>query len=121
VHKLSPVFPHINKPLSVYRDMRDKDFDAIARNVLDHFLNAKLFHGCLVGMGFKKSSNHPELNDLHYLTVTEQVEIEVSYVTGEGRLFVSADGDRFESIPIQLKNLEQLHQLIDALRLPQQG
>lgn len=82
--------------------------------------HAKLLAGVLSELGFKRSSNHESVKDLWAIDIKSGIELEVSYLSGKGRLFIyDAWNDRaLCDIPVQFSGVGHLRHFIQALQEP---
>jgi hypothetical protein len=82
--------------------------------------HAKLLAGVLSELGFKRSSDHESVKDLWFIDIKSGIELEVSYLSGKGRLFIyDAWNDRaLCDIPVQFAGIGHLRHFIQSLQEP---
>jgi hypothetical protein len=77
-------------------------------------------HETLTELGFRKSSEHESARDLYSLTLKSGLELEISTLTGMGRIFVHDEWDDVSmcDIPVQFETPPHLFWFIRAITKP---
>ena len=79
-------------------------------------------HDTLTEMGFRKSSEHESAQDLYSISLKSGLELEISVITGKGRIFVHDDWDDVSmcDIPVQFEAPSHLYWFVQAIIKPTQ-
>ena len=88
----------------------------------DNYKPSLFVHESLVELGFRKSSDHESAQDLYSITLKSGLELEISTLTGKGRIFVHDDWDDVSmcDIPVQFETPAHAFWFIRALTKPNQ-
>lgn len=88
----------------------------------DNYKPSPFVHESLVELGFRKSSEHESAQDLYSISLKSGLELEISVITGKGRIFVHDDWDDVSmcDIPVQFETPAHAFWFISALTKPNQ-
>ena len=88
----------------------------------DNYKPSPFVHESLIELGFRKSSDHESAQDLYSITLKSGLELEISTLTGKGRIFVHDDWDDVSmcDIPVQFEAPSHLYWFVQAIIKPTQ-